>query len=198
MTYSRSSREPQRGGASASGADLSCQAHERLALEMLAAETGDVMDVRDAMVKILASAADGAGEALMLSLAMSRARILCVAGDEAKSRSRKARKSQLLRPSWIVGPNHPRAPSRWWFGAALPFLAMAALFWWSGELALQIPAEGTDASEIAALRAFTFSVGSLGIALIGIETLFLQRRQAGHPSSLPLGLVCPPGWYLDP
>lgn len=68
-------------------------------------------------------------------------------------------------------------PSRWWAAAAAPLLGLAALLWWLGHLALQTPDPGTDAAEMA-LPMFMISVGSLGAALMGIETLFLLRWHA--------------------
>jgi hypothetical protein len=50
-----------------SGADLSLEEHQRLALEMLTIQTGDVAEVKQAMRKIIASAPEGADVALMLS-----------------------------------------------------------------------------------------------------------------------------------
>ena len=43
-----------------SGADVSSEEYERLALEMLAVEAGDVVDVKAAMRKIIVSAPEGA------------------------------------------------------------------------------------------------------------------------------------------
>lgn len=45
---------------------------------------------------------------------------------------------------------------------------------------------------------FAMSVGSLGTALIGVETLLLIRWQARSSVALPVSPVCPPGWYADP
>jgi hypothetical protein len=197
VTASMSSRKPQRRG-TVSRADVSFEEHERLALEMLAVETGDVADVKNAMRKIIASAPDGANVALLLSLALSRASDRVLAGEAPKPPSREVRSPRLRRRSWPVGPNHERALSRGWVAAAMPFFGLAALFWWLGALAIRIPAEGSDTAGMAAMLAFGISIGSLGIALIGVETLFLLRWQSGGPADPPVSPVRSPGWYTDP
>lgn len=56
-----------------SGADVSFEEHERLALAMLAVEAGNLADVKDAMRKIVASAPGGTDVALLLSRALAHA-----------------------------------------------------------------------------------------------------------------------------
>ncbi len=80
----------------------------------------------------------------------------------------------------------------------MPFLGAAALFWWLGDLAPATHHQGGDGVGLAAIVMFVISVGSLGTALIGVETLFLFRWQARCSVSLPVGFVSPPGWYPDP
>jgi hypothetical protein len=63
--------------------------HAGRALQMLAVQTGDVVDVWEAMRKIIASAPDGADAALLLSLAMSHTRDRPGAGEAVSSASRK-------------------------------------------------------------------------------------------------------------
>ena len=60
-------------GTIGSGADLSPEGYERLALEMLASKAGGVSEVKDAMRKI-ASAPEGADIAFLLSRARPRGR----------------------------------------------------------------------------------------------------------------------------
>ena len=181
-----------------SGADVSSEEYERLALEMLAVEAGDVADVKDAMRRIIASAPDGADVAHLLSLA------LAYAGDRAlRGESTSFLTGEEASPQWRqhcspASASHQRPPSRWWIAAAMPFLGAAALFWWLGELALKAPDRGTDAAAVAAISMFVISVGSLGAALIGVETLFMLRWQAHSHVALADSLVCPPGWYVDP
>ncbi|MEO8108148.1 MAG: hypothetical protein ABI720_12615 [Actinomycetes bacterium] len=133
-----------------SGAEVSLQDYERLALDMLAVEAGDYADVKDAMRKVIASAPDGADVAFLLSRALAHAgdRVLVPRGGEPGS-------------AGLGG----RSPSRWWVAAAVPFLGAAAMFWWLG-------AAGTGTMSM-----FVLSVGSLGAALLGIETVFLLRWQ---------------------
>jgi len=97
-----------------------------------------------------------------------------------------------------VSPNLEHGPSPWWAGVAAPFLGAAGLFWWLGDLAIHAPDDGTDAAGMAAASMFAISVGSLGTALIGVETLLLIRWQARSSVALPVSPVCPPGWYVDP
>jgi hypothetical protein len=72
MTTSMKPSTIQRGGV-VSGAELSFDDHERLALAMLAVEASDVADVKDAMMKIIASAPEATDVALLLSLAIAHA-----------------------------------------------------------------------------------------------------------------------------
>ena len=52
---------------------------------------------------------------------------------------------------------------------------------------------------MAAMSMFVMSVGSLGMALVGVATLFLLRwHQARSSVVLADSLVSPPGWYVDP
>ena len=165
-----------------SGAYASPSEYERLALEMLAVETGDVADVKDAMRKIIASAPEGADVAFLLSRALARA------GDRALA-------AEAPRP---LSGNLGVGPSMWWVAGAAPFVVAAAVFGWLGDLALQTPRDGGDPAGLTAISMFVISVGSLIAALIGIETLLLLRCQAQSLAALPSNLVCPPGWYADP
>ena len=180
------------------GADLSPEGYERLALEMLDVEAGDVADVKDAMRKIIASAPDGADVAFLLSRALAHA------GDRAVT-------SGATSPlSWELGslrPDHDplplsgkqnEGPTMWWVAAVAPLLVAAALFGWWGDVALQRPDDGGDPAGLAAISMLVISIGSLGAALIAIETLFLLRGQAESRLALSPNLGCPPGWYPDP
>jgi thioredoxin-like negative regulator of GroEL len=72
MTTSMISRTIHRG-VGASGAVVSVDEHERLALALLAVESGDIADVEDAMKKIIASAPAETDVALLLCLALAQA-----------------------------------------------------------------------------------------------------------------------------
>lgn len=83
------SRTIQLGGG-ASGAVVSVDEHERLALAMLAVEGGDVADVEEAMRKIIASAPAATDVALLLSLALAhagdrRSRVKCPLAPQSES-----------------------------------------------------------------------------------------------------------------
>ena len=177
-------------GSLVSGADVSLAEYERLALEMLAVEAGDVAEVKDAMRKIIASAPEGADVAFLLSRALARAGDRALAGEAPRPLSRNL--GCNLR--WNLGDG----PSMWWVAAAAPFVVAAAMFGWLGDLALQTPKDGGDPAGLAAISMFVLSAGSLGAALIGIETLLLLRCQAQGLVALSSNLVCPPGWYADP
>lgn len=174
-----------------SDVDISFGAHVRLASELLAVETGNAAEVREAMREIIASAPEAMDVALVLSLALART------GDRAFRSvgpnvlvSREWESARLSQRSCPVGPSHEPMPSRWWAAAAMPLLGSAALFAWLGELALQTPDHGTDAAGMA-LPMFMSSGGSLGAALLGLETLFLLRRQARSSVASPSALYPP-------
>ena len=57
-----------------SGAALPSEMYERLALEVLAVQSGDLVEVKDAMRTIIASAPQGADVAFLLSRALAHAR----------------------------------------------------------------------------------------------------------------------------
>ena len=180
-----------------SGADLPSEEYERLALEMLAVETGDFSEVKEAMRKIIASAPEGADTALLLSRALAHAGDRALKGDEGFLLSWEAESAQLGKGSFSVSSDHDEAPSRWWFAAAAPFLALAATFWWLGDAALKAN-DGTDAAGMA-ISMSVVSLGLLGAALIGLETVLLLRWHARTPeAALSSSHVCPPGWYQDP
>lgn len=178
--------------------DLSFDEHERLALALLAVEAGDFADVKEAMRGIIASAPDGADVALMLSLALAHAGDRALSGQVSVPLSRNSRSPQGRERSGSLTASSRSMPSRWWAAGAVPFLGAAALSWWLGDLALATYRQGGDPVGLAAIVMFVISVGSLGTALIGVETLFLFRWQARGSVALPVGLVSPPGWYPDP
>jgi hypothetical protein len=99
---------------------------------------------------------------------------------------------------WPLSRKQSAGPTIWWVAAVAPLLVAAALFGWWGDLALQTPEDGSDPVGLAAISMFVISIGSLGAALIGIETLFLMRMQAESRLALCTNLGCPPGWYADP
>ena len=184
-------------GSAGSGADLSSEGSERLALEMLDVQAGDVADVKDAMRKIIASAPEGADVAFLLSRALAHA------GDRALTSGATLPLSELgsLQPDqdpWPLSWKQSEGPTLWWVAAIAPLLVAAALFGWWGDVALQTPEDGGDPAALVAISMFVISIGSLGAALIGIETLFLLRGQAESRLALSPNLGCPPGWYADP
>jgi hypothetical protein len=78
MTIAAMSAAYEKGGV-VGAADVSYDEHERLALEMLAVEAGDAVEVERAMRKIIDSAGQWTDVALVLVLAMAHA------GDRALS-----------------------------------------------------------------------------------------------------------------
>ena len=81
MTASMTPGPNQRAGAR-SDADLSFDAHERLALAMLAVQTGDgLADIEAAMRKIIESAPTSTNVALVLSLALAHAGDRALTGE---------------------------------------------------------------------------------------------------------------------
>ena len=175
------------------GANVSPDEYERLALQMLAVEAGDVVDVKDAMRKIIASAPEGADIAFLLSRALAHA------GDRARTTepplplSWEPVSAYADPDSLPAGPNRANGPSRWWAAAAAPLLGAALFFGWLGNLALRGPDTGAPAAGATAITLIAASIAFLGAALIGVETLLLARWQThGTPSP---SQACPPGWY---
>lgn len=181
-----------------SGTDVSPTRYERLALEMLAVEAGDVADVKETMRRIIASAPQGADIAFLLSRALAHVGDRAPIGPERQLVNWELGSAQLDHDFLPAGPANERSPSKWWLCAAVPPLGMAAMFWWMGYLALQTPDDRAGAVGMAATLMFVISVAFLGAALIGVETLFLLRWQAPRPIALASSLVRPPGWYVDP
>ena len=157
------------------GAPVSPREYERLALEMLAVEAGDVAEVKEAMRKIIASAPEGADTACLLSRALAHAGDRALSGSAPVGLSWGLGSSSLDTNTFREGSKRERSPSRWWAAVAVPFLVAAVIFWRFGYLALQTPDDRSDAAGMTALSMFVMSVGSLGAALIGVETLFLLR-----------------------
>ena len=177
---------------------MSSDEYERLALEMLAVEAGDVVDVKDAMRKIIASAPEGADIAFLLSRALAHA------GDRARASEPPLPLSwepisAHSDPDYVpAGPNLTKgpSPSKWWAAAAVPLLGAAVVFGWLGNLALRAPDTGAQSAGATATPMIAASIALLGAALIGLETFFLVRWQT--QSTLSPSPACPPGWYLDP
>jgi hypothetical protein len=72
MTIATMSAAFEKGGV-VGAPDVSFDEHERLALEMLAVESGNAVDVERAMRKIIDLAGEGTDVALVLVLAMAHA-----------------------------------------------------------------------------------------------------------------------------
>lgn len=89
-----------------SGADLPSEEYERLALEMLAVQTGDFADVKEAMRRIIASAPEGADTAFLLSRALAYAGDRALKGDEGSHLSWDAESAPLRLGSFPVSSDH--------------------------------------------------------------------------------------------
>jgi Protein of unknown function (DUF2510) len=181
-----------------SGADLPSEIYERLALEMLAVQTGDLAQVKDAMRKIIASAPEGADVAFLLSRALAHAGDRALKRDAPLPLTWEATNAQLGQGSFPVSSDHHEAPCRWWVAAVAPFLALAAMLWWLGDAAVRTDIR-TDAVGSAPISMFVISLCLLGAALMGLETVLLLRWHAqSTKTALSSSLVRPPGWYADP
>ena len=181
-----------------SGADLPSEVYERLALEMLAVATGDFVDVKDAMRKIIESAPEGADVAFLLSRALAHAGDRVLTRDAPLHLSWEATTAELGEGSFPASSDHQEATSLWWAAAVAPFLALAAMLWWLGDAALRTDI-GTDAVGGAPVSMTVIILCLLGAALVGLETVLLLRWHAqGTETALSSALVCPPGWYVDP
>jgi Protein of unknown function (DUF2510) len=180
------------------GADLPSEGYERLALEMLAVQTGDFAEVKDAMRKIIESAPEGADIAFLLSRALAHAGDRALKRDAPLPLSWEAGNAQLGQGPYPVSSNHHEASSRWWVAAVAPFLAVAAMLWWLGDAA--VPTDtGSDGLGGAPISVFVISLCLLGAALMALETVHLLRWRAQSPeTALSPSLVRPPGWYADP
>ena len=181
-----------------SGDDLSPEQYERLALKMLAVEAGDVVDVKEAMRKIIASAPEGADIAFLLSRALAHAGDRALTGEAPLPLSREEGSTQPDHEYLHVGPNKGRRRARCWAAAAAPSLGAAALLGWLGRFALHTPDDGPHAAGVATISVVAIGLGFLGAALIGVEKWFLGCRQPTSTVALSASPVRPPGWYADP
>jgi hypothetical protein len=179
-----------------SDADLPSEEYERLALEMLAVEAGDVADVKDAMRKIIASAPEGADIAFLLSRALAHAGDRALKRDAPLLLSWEEEGAQRGKGPFPVSSGHHEAPSRWWVAAATTFLPLAAMFWWLGHAVIQTDG-GTDVALMAAISMFVIGLGLLGAALIGFKTVLLRGHALSPQAALSSSHVCPPGWYVE-
>jgi hypothetical protein len=172
--------------------------YERVALEMLAVQTGDFAEVKDAMRTIIESALRGADVAFLLSRAVAHAGDRALKPDRPLPLSWAAETAQLGRGSIPVSSEHHDAPSRWWVAAVAPFLAVIAMLWWWDDAALRTNI-GNDAVGDASISIILISLCLLGAALIALETVLLLRWHALRPETAPSSsLIRPPGWYVDP
>ena len=181
-----------------SGGDLSPEHYEHLALEMLAVEAGDVVDVKDAMRKIIASAPRGADIAFLLSRALAHAGDRALTSEAHLPSSWEEASAQHDHGYLLVAPNKGSGRARCWAAAAAPVLGAVALFGWLGQFALHAPDEGPHAAGVAAISMTAISLGFLGAALIGADKWFLLCRQPPSTVALSPSPACPPGWYVDP
>jgi hypothetical protein len=97
-----------------------------------------------------------------------------------------------------AGPTRVRRMSRWWVVLVLPWLGVAAVSWWVGDLLLPHPDVEAEGVAIATISMFMMSVGTLGAGLIAGEALLLARWHESSFVFLPVGSPCPPGWFADP
>jgi hypothetical protein len=146
-----------------SGADLPSEVYERLALEMLAVQTGDFAEVKDAMRTIIESAPEGADVAFLLSRALAHAGDRALKRDAPWHLSWEAEDAQLGQAFFPVSSDHHEARSRW-----------------LGDAALQAD-DGTGAVGGAPVSMFVISLGLLGAALMGLETVLLLRWHEQGP-----------------
>ena len=93
-------------GVVVSGADLTPEMYERLALEMLAVQSGDFVEVKDAMRKIIESAPEGADVAFLLSRALAHAGDRTPKRDAPSHLSWQATNAQLGRSSSPATSDH--------------------------------------------------------------------------------------------
>ena len=94
---------------------------------MLAVQSGNFVEVKDAMRTIIASAPEGADVAFLLSRALAHAGDRALKRDAPSHLSWEAETAQLGQGSIPVSSDHHDAPSRWWVAAVAPFLALAAM-----------------------------------------------------------------------
>jgi Protein of unknown function (DUF2510) len=181
-----------------SGADLPPEVYERLALEMLAVQSGDFAQVKDAMRTIIESAPEGADVAFLLSRALAHAGDRALVSDAPPLLSWQAEDAQLGQGSIPVSSDHYDGRSRWWVASVAPLLALAAMLWWWDDAALRTEI-GNDAVGDASISIIMISLCLLGAALMALETVLLLRWHALRPeTALSSGLIRPPGWYVDP
>jgi hypothetical protein len=181
-----------------SGADLPPEVYERLALEMLAVQSGDFVEVKGAMRTIIESAPEGADVAFLLSRALAHAGDRALISDAPLHVSWEGEYAQLGQGSIPVSSDHHDAPSRWWVASVAPLLALAAMLWWWDDAALRTNI-GNDAVGDASISIILISLCLLGAALIALETVLLLRWHALRPETAPSSsLIRPPGWYVDP
>ena len=180
-----------------SGADLPPEVYERLALEMLAVQSGDFAEVKDAMRTIIESAPEGADVAFLLSRALAHAGDRALKPDAPLHLSWQAEDAQLGQGP-IRDSDHHLGRARWWVAAGAPLLALAAMLWWLDDAALRTDI-GNDAVGGASISIMLISLCLLGAALMALETVLLLRRHALRTETAPSSsLIRPPGWYVDP
>ena len=93
--------------------------------------------------------------------------------------------------AWPLGPPaRADTPTKWWLGAAALLVVTAACFGWLGNLALQLPGDGTDASGMAAMSCFALSAMFAAMAVGAGIPYLVVRSQSRRPAA--------PGWYGDP
>jgi len=181
-----------------SGADLPPEVYERLALETLAVQSGDFVEVKDAMRTIIESAPEGADVAFLLSRALAHAGDRALKPDAPLHLSWEAENAQLGQGSIPVSSDHHDRRSRWWVASLAPLLALAAMLWWWGNAAFRMDI-GNDAVGDASISIMLISLCLLGAALMALETVLLLRWHAPRTeTALSSILIRPPGWYVDP
>jgi hypothetical protein len=180
-----------------SGADLSPEVYERIALEMLAVQSGDLVEVKEAMRTIIESAPEGADVAFLLSRALAHAGDRALISDAPLHLSWEGEYAQLGQGAIPVSSDRHDGRSRWWVASVAPLLALAAMLGWWDDAALRTDI-GNDAVGDASISIIVISL-CLGAALMAQETVLLLRWHALRPETArSSSLIRPPGWYVDP
>jgi len=175
-------------GVFVTGADLPPEVYERLALEMLAVQSGDFVEVKGAMRTIIESAPEGVDVAFLLSRALAHAGDRALKRDAPSHLSWETTNAQLGQGPIPMSSDHHDGRSRWWVASLTPFLALAAMLWWLDDAALRTDI-GTDAVGDASISIIVFSLCLLGAALMAGRTRgspipVRSRRPNSVPSRL--------------
>ena len=180
------------------GADLPPEVYERLALEMLAVQSGDFVEVKGAMRTIIESAPEGVDVAFLLSRALAHAGDRALKRDAPSHLSWETTNAQLGQGPIPMSSDHHDGRSRWWVAAGASLLALAAMLWWLDDAALRTDI-GNDAVGDASISIIVIGLCLLGATLMALGTVLLIRWHEPRTQTAPSsGVIRPPGWYVDP